>query len=265
VLLVAVLALPPLADTQEVRYIYDDLNRLIGVVDQQGNAAEYVYDAVGNVLQIKQFTVDPNAAVGITLVRPTSGPVGATVQIFGKGFSPTPGANQLAFNGAAATVTAATATSLTTTVPAGATTGPITLTTTLGAATSPEPFTVVVFAVVPAQAAVPVQGNVGFQATLDGSALSDVTWRVNGVVGGSPTLGTISATGRYTAPGTVPAGTTPHHRGRPDERPHPGRHRQPPGLPPGERLRGGGAGHGGDRRPGDARGEWPHHRRRGSN
>jgi YD repeat-containing protein len=206
VLLVAVLALPPLADTQEVRYIYDDLNRLIGVVDQQGNAAEYVYDAVGNVLQIKQFTVDPNAAVGITLVRPTSGPVGATVQIFGKGFSPTPGANQLAFNGAAATVTAATATSLTTTVPAGATTGPITLTTTLGAATSPEPFTVVVFAVVPAQAAVPVQGNVGFQATLDGSALSDVTWRVNGVVGGSPTLGTISATGRYTAPGTVPAG-----------------------------------------------------------
>jgi len=204
--LVAVLGLTGVAPAQEVRYIYDDLSRLIGVVDQQGNAAEYVYDAVGNILQIKRFTVDPNAAVSITLVRPSSGPVGATVQLFGKGFSTTPGANQVAFNGAAAPVTAATGTSLTTTVPSGATTGPITLTTPLGTATSPEPFTVVVFAVVPAQAAVPIQGSVGFQATLDGSALSDITWRVNGVVGGSPTLGTISATGRYTAPGTVPPG-----------------------------------------------------------
>lgn len=31
---------------QEIRYLYDDLGRLVGVVDQQGNAAEYVYDAV---------------------------------------------------------------------------------------------------------------------------------------------------------------------------------------------------------------------------
>lgn len=168
VVVLAVLGLMSIARAQEVRYVYDELNRLIGVVDQQGNAAEYVYDAVGNILQIKRFSVDPNAAVGITLVRPSSGPVGATVQIFGKGFSPTASANQVAFNGTAATVSAATATSLTTTVPAGATTGPITLTTPLGAATSPEPFTVVVLAVVPAQAAVPVQGTVGFQATPTG-------------------------------------------------------------------------------------------------
>jgi YD repeat-containing protein len=205
-LLLAVLGLTSVAPAQEVRYIYDELNRLIGVVDQQGNAAEYVYDAIGNIIQIKRFTVDPNAAVSITLVRPNSGPIGATVQIFGKGFSTTPGDNQVRFSGTPATVTAATATSLTTTVPSGATTGPITLTTLLGAATSPQPFTVVVFAVVPGQAAVPVQGSVGFQATLDGTALSDVTWRVNGIVGGTPTLGTISATGLYTAPGTVPAG-----------------------------------------------------------
>ena len=33
-----------------------------------------------------------------------------------------------------------------------------------------------------------------------------MTWRLNGIVGGNPTLGTISATGLYTAPGTVPAG-----------------------------------------------------------
>jgi len=89
-LLLAVLGLTSVAPAQEVRYIYDELNRLIGVVDQQGNAAEYVYDAVGNIIQVKRFTVDPNAAVGITLVRPNSGPIGATVQIFGKGSAPRP-------------------------------------------------------------------------------------------------------------------------------------------------------------------------------
>src|SRR3989442_885998 len=71
-----------------VIYVYDDLNRLIAVIDQQGNAATYTYDAVGNILRIERF----NAAefpgqVGITLVSPNEGKVGTTVQIFGKGFS----------------------------------------------------------------------------------------------------------------------------------------------------------------------------------
>jgi YD repeat-containing protein len=203
--LVAVLGLPRLAHAQEVRYIYDDLNRLIGVVDQQGDAAEFVYDAVGNLLQVKRFMVDPNAPVSITLVQPSKGAVGTTVRLFGKGFSATPGDNQVAFNGAAATVNAATATSLTTTVPAGATTGLITLTTPLGTATSPEAFTVLALTMVPAQAVVPRGGSVGFQAMLDGTPLTDITWRVNGIVGGDATLGTISPAGLYTAPSTVPA------------------------------------------------------------
>jgi YD repeat-containing protein len=205
-MLTVLMTCPKSVLAQEVRYIYDELNRLIGVVDQQGNAAEFVYDAVGNILQIKRFTVDPNAAVGITLVRPSSGPVGATVQIFGKGFSATPGDNQVRFNGTPATVTVATATSLTTTVPAGATTGPITLTTPLGAATSPEPFTVLALTLVPAQAVVPRGGTVGFQATLDGTPLTDVTWWVSGIAGGDAQVGTISPAGLYTAPSTVPAG-----------------------------------------------------------
>jgi len=54
-LLAMLLGLSGLAPAQEVRYIYDDLNRLIGVVDAQGIAAEYVHDAVGNILQINRF------------------------------------------------------------------------------------------------------------------------------------------------------------------------------------------------------------------
>lgn len=204
-MLTVLMAFSRSAGAQEIRYIYDDLNRLIGVVDQQGNAAEYVYDAVGNILQIKRFTVDPNAAVGITLVRPSSGPVGATVQIFGKGFSTTPGDNQVRFSGILATVSTATATSLTATVAAGATTGPITLTTPLGSATSPEAFTVLAFTLVPSQAVVPRGGSVGFQATLGGTTITEVTWRVNGIVGGDATVGTVSAAGLYMAPSAVPA------------------------------------------------------------
>ena len=204
--LLALASYPSPAFPQEIRYLYDDLNRLVGVVDQQGNAAEYVYDAVGNILQIKRFNVDPNATVSITLVSPNKGSVGTETRVFGKGFSATPAQNAVTFGGGAtATVTAATSTNLTTTVPSGAVTGSLTVTTPLGTATSPEPFTVLAgFAVTPDQADVALGGTLGFQATLGGTATTAVAWRVNGVVGGSAQLGTITTAGLYTAPATPP-------------------------------------------------------------
>jgi uncharacterized protein (DUF1800 family) len=42
-------------------------------------------------------------------------------------------------------------------------------------------------------------------ATVTNSTSSTVTWEVNGVTGGSSTVGTISATGLYTPPSTIPA------------------------------------------------------------
>ncbi|HMV47404.1 MAG TPA: DUF1800 family protein [Blastocatellia bacterium] len=45
-----------------------------------------------------------------------------------------------------------------------------------------------------------------FTATVSGSANTAVTWKVADVVGGNSTVGTISSTGLYTAPATVPAG-----------------------------------------------------------
>jgi hypothetical protein len=76
------------------------------------------------VTSASNFTVVPTPT--ITNFTPTSGAETATVTITGTGFSATPGNNQVRFfNGVLATVTASTPTSITTSVPAGAATGPI--------------------------------------------------------------------------------------------------------------------------------------------
>jgi hypothetical protein len=63
------------------------------------------YDAVGNILNIGRVNVaNLPGAVGISLFSPTAGGLGATIEIFGKGFSATPAQNTVNFNGSAATV-----------------------------------------------------------------------------------------------------------------------------------------------------------------
>jgi len=62
---------------------------------------------------------------GVASFVPGSGPVGTSVTITGTDFSPIPAINTVRFNGAVAAVTGSTATSVTATVPASATTGPI--------------------------------------------------------------------------------------------------------------------------------------------
>jgi len=74
------------------------------------------------------FTVTEPVIPVITSIEPLSGKVGTTVTIAGTDFSTTPGLNIVSFNGTEANVTASTATSIATTVPAGATTGPVTVT-----------------------------------------------------------------------------------------------------------------------------------------
>jgi len=64
----------------------------------------------------------------ITSIDPITGKIGSTVTITGTDFSTTPMENEVRFNGVQATVTESTATTITTTVPAGATTGDITVT-----------------------------------------------------------------------------------------------------------------------------------------
>ena len=120
-------------------YVYDEVGRLVGVVNPTGNAAVYSYDAVGNLLSISQY---PSSSVSIIYFTPSSGPTGTTVTISGTGFSTTPSQNAVTFNGTAATVASSSATQIVATVPSNATTGPIKVTVAANSATSSKAFTV---------------------------------------------------------------------------------------------------------------------------
>jgi hypothetical protein len=87
------------------------------------------------------FTVS-EADPMIASFSPLYGLPGAAVTINGTGFSTTPASNTVKFNGTAAVVTSATASQIVTTVPTGATTGPITVAVGSKTATSATNFSV---------------------------------------------------------------------------------------------------------------------------
>ena len=138
-LIVSLHASPAVAAT--ITYVYDALGRLVAVIDDPGASNEvaiYRYDAVGNLIQIDRQSAGTVAIIDFT---PREGPTGTVVTIYGTGFSATPASNTVQFNGTGATVTAATPSQLTVTVPAAATTGPISVTSPAGNATSAVNFT----------------------------------------------------------------------------------------------------------------------------
>ncbi|MBI3784616.1 MAG: RHS repeat protein [Deltaproteobacteria bacterium] len=67
------------AQAQSIRYLYDDLGRLHQVIDAQGNAATYNYDAVGNILSIERGAPScPLQAPSITKVTSATCYAGTT-------------------------------------------------------------------------------------------------------------------------------------------------------------------------------------------
>jgi YD repeat-containing protein len=128
-----------LAGQSTITYQYDDVGRLIGVVDSLQGAAGYSYDAVGNLLSITRFS---SSQVAITGFTPTSGIAGTAVTINGTGFSTTASQDGVTFNGTQATIVSASTTQIVATVPAGATSGPIAVTAPGGSATSSNSFSV---------------------------------------------------------------------------------------------------------------------------
>lgn len=84
-LLIAVLlSWAPSLSADQAQYVYDELNRLIGVIDGQGNLASYEYDALGNLLSITPSTVSVPTVTGLT---PATVPAGTspTLLITGSG------------------------------------------------------------------------------------------------------------------------------------------------------------------------------------
>jgi len=193
------------AQSPAIQYAYDELGRLVAVVDQQGSAALYVYDAVGNVLSIQRFDAATLPGVAITAVVPDKGKAGTVVSILGKGFGGA-GQNAVTFNGAAASVTQSSGNRIVTTVPAAATTGPIAVTVPLGSAVSPRPFRIVgALAVTPLTATLGAGATQQFAANEGGGETTNVIWSVDGLVGGDTSVGTISSQGLYVALTVIPS------------------------------------------------------------
>jgi YD repeat-containing protein len=158
-----------------VEYVYDALGRLTQVIDPSGNTATYNYDAVGNLLSITRSTSSPSA-LAIFGFSPSQGSVGQSVVIQGQNFSNTPSANTVQFNRTTATVTAATANSLTTTVPTGATTGPISVTVGTSTVTSSSNFTVLAVLVITSVSPTQVLNTPTVSFQVNGSNLTSATF-----------------------------------------------------------------------------------------
>jgi hypothetical protein len=144
----------------------------------------------------KTFTVTPT----ISSLSPSSGAVNASVTIAGTGF----GANQLtstvAFNGTAATVTGWTNTSISTTVPAAATTGTVVVTV-AGFASNGKTFTLKPTPTVSSSA--PAFGAVGVAVAITGTNLG-----TSGTITFNGMIATASAWAANQISVLVPAGAT---------------------------------------------------------
>jgi YD repeat-containing protein len=129
------------------RYFYDDARQLQKVVDSTGVVIEYVYDAVGNILEVRRSATAPGS-LSIFSFTPGQGAPLTTVTIRGQGFASTPTGNTVRFNGVVATVTSSTVDTLLAVVPADAASGPISVTVGPATATSSPVFVVLAVPVI---------------------------------------------------------------------------------------------------------------------
>jgi sugar lactone lactonase YvrE len=151
----------------------------------------------------------PPAATAPTLTgfSPTSGAIGTAVTLTGTNFSTTLLDNTVKFNGTASTVSAATSTSLTVSVPAGATRGKISVEVANQTATSSNDFTVVApVAPLTLTSFSPTTGTAGTIVTLTGTNFSPTI--ANNTVKFNGTVATISAATATSLTAEVPAAAT---------------------------------------------------------
>jgi hypothetical protein len=145
----------------------------------------------------------------ITSVSPSPVTVGNfTLTVDGVGFTP---GSVVSFDGSAQPTTVVSSTRVTATgnAPAPKPSVPVQVSTTDGEVSNVVSVAVVaapavVVTISPTSASVRVNRTRQFTAAVQNSSNQSVTWKVNGVIGGNSTVGTISSSGLYRAPNTVP-------------------------------------------------------------
>lgn len=125
------------AAAENFQYFYDKTNQLTKAVDSSGTVIEYIYDANGNPLEVRRSA----PPISLLAIEPSAGYAGDVVTIKGHGFDPVAANNSVSFNGVATVVSAAATNTLSVTVPATATTGPVSVTVGTNTASSSAPFT----------------------------------------------------------------------------------------------------------------------------
>jgi hypothetical protein len=148
----------------------------------------------------------------LSTISPTTAVAGSgqlTLAVTGSNFVP---ASTVNWNGQALATTYVDTNDLTAVIPASdlATGGtfPVTVNSpdNPGGTSAPMNFTVsqVTVTVSPASVAVPTGATQQFTATVAGTSNTAVNWSVNGITGGNAGVGTISASGLYSAPAAIP-------------------------------------------------------------
>jgi len=137
-----------------------------GRADTASNVVQYAHDAAGNIVAIRRVNPAPITVAGFS---PAGGPAGTTVAITGTGFSATAALNLVSFNGVAAAVVAASNTSLTVTVPAGASTGKVAVTVASNMAASAQDFIVAAPGAPTIASFAPTSGAAGTVVTVTGT------------------------------------------------------------------------------------------------
>ena len=172
-------------------------------VQSASNVVEYTYDPAGNITGIARQAA---SGFAITSFDPVSGPVGATVTVYGTGFSATPANNLVKFNGTTATVSASDAGSISTTVPSGATTGRITVTVGGNTATSAQDFVVTIPGAPTITGFTPDRGASGTTVSVTGTNFQSgtLTLALNGAAA-TPTITSATAL-TFAVPGAVSSG-----------------------------------------------------------
>jgi len=150
----------------------------------------------GTASSSSAFTV--LSAPTISSFTPTSGLTGASVTMTGTNFT---GATAVSFNGTAAAFSVTSDTQIQTTVPAGATTGPVSVTAPGGSVTSASSFTVLVAPTI--DSFTPARGGVGTSVTITGTNFTGAT---DVKFNGTSAAFTVSSGTQVLA--TAPAGVT---------------------------------------------------------